>query len=129
MAESLAAPLAAAKHPLGASLALFEGFEAGWDGKPLTRGQGQRIRHATIHANRRGDIGRGVVLNRQRKGDMPAVRGEADRGIVQLASLANLGMYHPYQFSHRKIFIDQELFTTKFNFYCLLGYNRTYSYN
>ena len=82
---SLAAPLAAAKHPLGASLALFEGFEAGRDGKPLTRGQGQRIRHATIHANRRGDIGRGVVLNRQRKGDMPAVRGEADRGIVQLA--------------------------------------------
>lgn len=93
---SLRSSFASGKHPLRAPLAALQRSKARRDGYPLARGQGQRIRHAAIHANRRGDIGRGFVSNHQCKGDMPAVRCKVDRSVVHRATQrARVTKAHP----------------------------------
>ena len=93
---SITTPFAAAKHPLGAPLASFEGFKVGRNGKQLTRGQSNRIRHAPINADAGGQGRRGVMLNSQSKGNMPAVRGKVDCDVVHLSTqLARVTKPHP----------------------------------
>lgn len=82
---SLRAPLSSRQDALGAALTALEGFKAGWNGDQLSGAERQRVGHASINADRRRNVGRGVVLDLKAKRDMPSIRRKSDRRVYDFA--------------------------------------------
>lgn len=81
----LRAPFTTRYGALCKSLTTLKRLKAGRNRNQFSCAQGKRIRHSAINTNGGRDVGRGLVLDLKREGNVPAIRRKADSRVHGLA--------------------------------------------
>ncbi len=93
------AALAPRRNPLCGAMAPLDGFERTGNGKPLARGQRQRVGDTAVDADSRANIDRRNMFDFAGEADMPAKRVERDGSVFERpAHGARVAELHPADF-------------------------------